>query len=88
VQQGVQPRQLDRKLLVATLKRQGAVLDRAERDALMENLRLPDGTSFRQYFNRRQAELRDHWEKRGYKFSFAGAKQQVVGIGADTPHFV
>jgi hypothetical protein len=68
VQLGVTPRQLDRKLLVSTLKERGAVLSRAERDALMGNERLPDGTSFRPYFEKRQAELRTHWEERGYKF--------------------
>jgi hypothetical protein len=88
VQQGVMPRQLDRKLLVATLKKQGAVLDRTERDILMMNLRLPDGSPFRQYFDRRQAELRDHWEKRNYKFSFAGRKHELVSVNMDLPHCV
>jgi Zn-finger nucleic acid-binding protein len=82
------PRQLDRKLLVATLKKQGAVLDRTERDILMMNLRLPDGSPFRQYFDRRQAELRDHWEKRDYKFSFAGRKHELVSVNMDLPHCV
>ncbi len=88
VQQGVMPRQLDRKLLVAALKKQGAVLDRGERDALMMNLRLPDGTPFRRYFDRRQAELRQHWESRGYKFAFAGRRPDLVSLGSDVPHFV
>jgi hypothetical protein len=88
VRQGVTPRELDRKLLVATLKKQGAVLERAERDALMQELRLPDGTPFRQYFDRRQAELRDHWEKKGYRFAFAGPKRDLVGISANLPHCV
>jgi hypothetical protein len=80
VQQGVTPRQLDRKLLVATLKKRGAVLDRAERDTLMENLRLPDGTSFRPYFDRRQAELRSYWQAKGY--SFAATTRTTVDVAA------
>jgi hypothetical protein len=71
VQQGVTPRKLDRKLLVSTLKEQGAVLNRTERDALMQDLLLPDGSSFRPYFDRRQAELRQHWEEKGYRFAAA-----------------
>jgi hypothetical protein len=74
VQHGVTPRKLDRKLLVSTLKKQGAVVDRAERDALMQALLLPDGTSFRPYFDKRQAELREHWEEKGYRFAAKGAK--------------
>jgi hypothetical protein len=88
VQQGVLPRRLDRKLLVSTLKERGAVVDRSQRDALMQNLRLPDGRSFRQYFDRRQAELRHHWEQRGYKFNFAGPKPELVSLDADLPHCI
>lgn len=71
VQQGITPRKLDRRILVSTLKKQGAVLDRAERDALMQSLLLPDGTPFRPYFDKRQAELREHWEEKGYRFAAA-----------------
>ncbi|MGD0974141.1 MAG: FAD-dependent oxidoreductase [Candidatus Korobacteraceae bacterium] len=78
VRQGVTPRQLNRDLLVSTLKKNRAVVDRAERDAMMESERLPDGTSFKPYFERRQAELRAHWEERGYKFE--KAKQVLVTL--------
>ena len=54
----------------------------------MMNLRLPDGTPFRHYFDRRQAELRQHWESRGYKFAFAGRRPDLVSLGSDVPHFV
>ena len=72
------PRQLDRHLLVSTLKKNGAVIDRAGRDAFMESQRLPDGTSFKPYFERRQPELRAHWEEKGYKFG--KAKQVLVTL--------
>jgi hypothetical protein len=45
---------------------------------MMESERLPDGTSFKPYFERRQAELRAHWEVRGYKFE--KAKQVLVTL--------
>ena len=71
VRHGVTPRQLDRTLLVSTLKKNGAILDRAERDALMESELLPDGTSFKRYLQKRHADLRTHWEQKGYKFEKA-----------------
>jgi hypothetical protein len=71
VRHGVTPRQLDRTLLVSTLKKNGAIFDRAERDALMESELLPDGTSFKRYLQKRHADLRTHWEQKGYKFEKA-----------------
>ena len=57
------------------------MLSRAERDALRESERLPDGTSFKPYFERRQAELRKHWEEKGYKFE--KPKHTLVSLEAE-----
>jgi hypothetical protein len=68
VQQNVTPRTLDKKLLQETLRKHGALLDRSAIDAVIDGMRLPNGTPFRQYFQQRQAELRKHWEQKGYRF--------------------
>ncbi|HWT84041.1 MAG TPA: FAD-dependent oxidoreductase, partial [Candidatus Methylomirabilis sp.] len=69
VQQGVTPRALDMRLLQGTLRKHGALLDRSAIDAIVDGMRLPNGTPFGQYLKRRQADLRKHWEQKGYNFS-------------------
>jgi hypothetical protein len=74
VQQNVTPRELDTQLLTTALRKNGAVLSRSEIDAVIGELRLPDGTPFRQYLKKRQAEVRSRWEKKGYRFAVAAAR--------------
>jgi hypothetical protein len=71
-QQGVTPRVLDVKCLQATLKQHGAFLERSAIDALMVELRLPDGSTYRDYLTKRYASLRDHWQTKGYRFFETG----------------
>ncbi len=68
VQQSVTPRELSIKLLQDTLRKHGALLDRSAIDTIIDGMRLPDGTPFRDYFKHRQTELRHHWEQKGYRF--------------------
>ena len=75
-QRGVTPRALDAKLLQATLKKHGAFLERAAIDALMVELRLPDGSTYRDYLTARYASLRDHWQTKGYRFFETGAPRR------------
>jgi hypothetical protein len=65
---GVIPRELDISLLQQTLKDHGALLERGAIDTIIDELRLPNGTPFRQSLKQRQEELRKHWEKKGYRF--------------------
>lgn len=65
---GAIPRELDISLLQQTLKDQGALLERRAIDTILDELRLPNGTPFRQSLKQRQEELRKHWEKKGYRF--------------------
>ena len=65
---GVTPRALDIRLLQDTLRKHGALLDRSASDAIIDEIRPPDGSSFRQYLQQRNESLRRHWEQKGYKF--------------------
>jgi hypothetical protein len=66
--QGVTPRALDVTCLQQTLKKHGAFLERSAIDALMVELRLPDGSTYRDYLTARYASLREHWQQKGYRF--------------------
>jgi hypothetical protein len=66
--QGVTPRALDVRLLRETLRKHGVVLERSEIDAVIDQLRTPDGTPFRQFLKQRNEGLRKHWEQKGYRF--------------------
>jgi hypothetical protein len=74
-QLGVTPRALDRQRLQATLKKHEALLSRAEIDAIIDEMRLPNGTPFRRFLEQRRQELQAHWEKKGYRF-FAERKAE------------
>ena len=67
-QHGVTPRALDVKLLQGALKKHGAFLERPAIEALMVELRLPDGSTYRDYLTNRYAGLREHWKEKGYRF--------------------
>ncbi len=66
---GVVPRHLEIALLQRTLKAHGALLEPSAISAVIDELRLPNGTPFRQSLKQRQGELRNYWEKKGYRFS-------------------
>ncbi len=68
VQQDVTPRELDPALLQESLSKHGALLDRGAIEAIIDGMRLPTGTPFRQYLKQRQADLRQYWEQQGYRF--------------------
>jgi len=75
VQYGVTPRALDIKLLQATLKKHGALLERSAIDSVIDDMRLPNGTPFREYLQQRHETLRKYWEQRGYRFFTAAAEK-------------
>jgi hypothetical protein len=66
---GVKPRDLDTGLLVQTLLDQKALLPQDEIERLIDGMRLPDGTPYRQYLARGRANNRRFWEEKGYRFN-------------------
>lgn len=68
VKYGVTPRALDVGLLQETLKKHGALLARSAIHSIIDEMRLPNGTPFKEYLRERNESLRKYWEQRGYRF--------------------